>query len=51
MEEPVFITIVFSFEEENRFHGEIINENETSNKDICLFDKHNDDDIDISDLD
>ena len=54
MKELVLITIVFSLfscKEENRFHGEIINENETGNKDICLVDIHNDDSIDISDLD
>ena len=48
MKRLVFITIVFSLfscKEENRFHGEIIDENEIGAKDICLVD------IDISDLD
>ena len=54
MKRLVFITIVFSLfscKEENRFHGEIIDENETGAKDICLVDIDNDNDIDISDLD
>ena len=42
---------LFFFKEENRFYEEIVYENETGAKDICIIDVDNDDDIDISDLD